>query len=71
MNDILTVGQQVECKSTEIDLDKKRISLSIRALLPEEDEQEQDDVQDEQESAADEADEAPVVEETAEEADAE
>ena len=71
VNDILTVGQQVECKITEIDLDKKRISLSIRALLPEEDEQEQDDVQDEQESAADEADEAPVVEETAEEADAE
>ena len=71
VNDILTVGQQVECKIAEIDLDKKRISLSIRALLPEEDEQEQDDVQDEQESADDEADEAPVVEETAEEADAE
>ena len=38
VNDVLTVGQEVECKITEIDLDKKRISLSIRALLPEEEE---------------------------------
>ena len=36
--DILTVGQEVECKITEIDADKKRISLSIRALLPEDEE---------------------------------
>ncbi len=34
--DELTVGQEVEAKITAIDLDKKRISLSIRALLPEE-----------------------------------
>lgn len=32
--DILSVGQVVDCQITEIDLDKKRISLSIRALLP-------------------------------------
>lgn len=33
--DILTVGDTVEAKITEIDLEKKRISLSMRALLPE------------------------------------
>ena len=35
-NDELTVGQEVEVKIIEIDQDKKRVSLSIRALLPEE-----------------------------------
>ena len=34
--DELTIGQEVEAKITAIDLEKKRISLSIRALLPEE-----------------------------------
>ncbi len=34
--DMLKVGDEVDCKITEIDTDKKRISLSIRALLPEE-----------------------------------
>ena len=38
--DILTVGQEVDVKITEIDLDKKRISLSMRALLPEEETEE-------------------------------
>ncbi len=33
--DELTIGQEVEAKIIEIDLDKKRVSLSIRALLPE------------------------------------
>lgn len=32
--DILSVGQEVECQITEIDTEKKRISLSMRALLP-------------------------------------
>ena len=32
--DILKAGQEVEAKITDIDLDKKRISLSMRALLP-------------------------------------
>ncbi len=34
--DELTVGQEVEAKITAIDEEKKRVSLSIRALLPEE-----------------------------------
>ena len=29
----MSVGQEVDVKITEIDLDKKRISISIRALL--------------------------------------
>ena len=33
VNDVLSVGQEVDVKFTEIDLDKKRISISIRALL--------------------------------------
>lgn len=32
--DVLKVGQEVKVKITDIDYDKKRISLSIRALLP-------------------------------------
>ena len=34
--DELTIGQEIDAKITAIDLEKKRISLSIRALLPEE-----------------------------------
>jgi 4-hydroxy-3-methylbut-2-enyl diphosphate reductase len=34
--DILSVGDEVEAKIIAIDFDKKRVSLSIRALLPEE-----------------------------------
>ena len=34
--DELTVGQEVEAKITAVDFEKKRVSLSIRALLPEE-----------------------------------
>ena len=37
--DILEVGQEVDVKITEIDFDKKRISLSMRALLPEEEDE--------------------------------
>ena len=33
VNDVLSVGQEVDVKITEIDWDKKRISISIRALL--------------------------------------
>lgn len=32
--DVLKVGQEVEAKITAIDFDKKRVSLSMRALLP-------------------------------------
>ena len=38
--DMLKVGDEVDVKITDIDTEKKRISLSIRALLPEEDEEE-------------------------------
>ena len=57
--DELTIGQEVEAKITAIDLEKKRISLSIRALLPEE------EVAAPAEEVAEEAVETPV-EETAE-----
>ena len=54
--DVLTVGQEVECKITEVDLDKKRISLSIRALLPEEEiAEEETEVETEAEETAAEA----------------
>ncbi len=43
--DILSVGQEVDVKITEIDTEKKRISLSMRALLPEEDEAEAEDAE--------------------------
>lgn len=36
VSDMLSVGQEVDVKITEIDLDKKRISLSMRALLADE-----------------------------------
>lgn len=34
--DVLSVGEEVDAKITDIDFEKKRVSLSIRALLPEE-----------------------------------
>ena len=34
--DELSIGQEVEAKITAVDFEKKRVSLSIRALLPEE-----------------------------------
>lgn len=64
VNDVLTVGEEVECKITEIDLDKKRISLSIRALLPEEEEVEQA-AEIEETAEAEETIEAPAAEEAA------
>jgi len=36
--DVLKVGDKVTCKITAIDFEKSRVSLSIRALLPQEDE---------------------------------
>ncbi|MEG2698671.1 MAG: bifunctional 4-hydroxy-3-methylbut-2-enyl diphosphate reductase/30S ribosomal protein S1 [Ruthenibacterium sp.] len=35
VSDVLSVGQEVEVKLTDVDFDKKRISLSMKALLPE------------------------------------
>lgn len=60
--DELTIGQEVEAKIISIDTDKKRVSLSIRALLPEE------EVVAEAVEEAVPAEEAPVAEEATEEA---
>ena len=38
--DVLTEGQTVDVKIIDIDTEKKRISLSIRALLEEEEDEE-------------------------------
>ena len=35
VKDVLSIGDEVDAKFTEIDIDKKRISISIRALLEE------------------------------------
>ena len=61
--DELTVGQEVEAKIIAVDYDKKRVSLSIRALLPEEEVAEEAAVE---ETVAEEAV-AEVAEETTEE----
>ncbi len=68
--DILTVGQEVEVKITEIDLEKKRISLSMRALLPEEETEEAEAVEEAVEAEA-EVEAVAEVEEVAAEAEAE
>ncbi len=64
--DELTIGQEVEAKITAVDLEKKRVSLSIRVLLEPEvkEEIEEDAVV---ASTEDAVVEAPVVEEVAEE----
>ena len=56
--DVLKVGEKVTCKITAIDYDKKRVSLSIRALIEPA----------EEEAAEAPAEEAPAVEAAAEEA---
>jgi len=33
--DVLSVGQEVQVRITDVDFEKKRVSLSIKALLPE------------------------------------
>ena len=60
--DVLQMGEEVEAKITEIDADKKRVSLSIRALLPDEDESFEEEATEEaaEEAPAEEA--APVEE---------
>lgn len=39
--DVLTIGQEVEVKVTDVDWDEKKISLSIRALLQQKKEEEE------------------------------
>ena len=63
--DVLSVGEEVEAKITAIDFDKKRVSLSMRALLPEEEQAPAKEAP-AAEEAAEEA--APAVKEVAEEA---
>ncbi len=67
-SDVLEIGQEVEAKITEIDFDKKRISLSIRALLPEEEQAPAEEETAAEETAEEEtaSEEAPAAEETAE-----
>ena len=61
--DVLSVGEKVQAKITAIDFDKKRVSLSMRALLPE-DEQAPAKAAPGEEAAEEEA---PAVEEAVEE----
>ena len=42
-SDVLSVGDEVDVKITDIDYDKKRVSLSIRALLPTEEDAAQEE----------------------------
>ncbi|MBP9988482.1 MAG: bifunctional 4-hydroxy-3-methylbut-2-enyl diphosphate reductase/30S ribosomal protein S1 [Ruminococcus sp.] len=66
--DVLKIGEKVTCKITAIDFEKHRVSLSIRALLPEEEEV-IEELADVQEAPAEEAvvEEAVVEEAVAEE----
>lgn len=65
LTDVLSVGEKVQAKITAIDFDKKRVSLSMRALLPE-DEQAPAKAAPVEEAAEEEAPAAEVaVEETA------
>ncbi len=63
--DVLTAGETVQAKITAIDFDKKRVSLSIRELLAEEEATEEAEIM--EEVAAEEVVEEAVVEETVEE----
>ena len=70
--DVLKIGEKVKCKITAIDFDKSRVSLSIRALLPKEDEVIEELADAPAEEAAEEtAVEAPAEEAAVEEAPAE
>ena len=61
--DALKVGEEVQVKITEVDFEKRRVSLSIRALLVADEPVEDADFEEE---TADEADDEVVAEETAE-----
>ncbi|MBQ3072127.1 MAG: bifunctional 4-hydroxy-3-methylbut-2-enyl diphosphate reductase/30S ribosomal protein S1 [Oscillospiraceae bacterium] len=57
-DDVLSEGQEVEVKITEIDTERKRISLSIRALLAAEEEESPEAPAEEEEAPAEETTEA-------------
>ena len=61
--DVLKVGETVEAKITSIDFDKKRVSLSIRALLPEDEQAPAEEAVNEDDKTAAEADDAAPAEE--------
>lgn len=67
-SDILKVGEEVEAKITAIDFEKKRVSLSMRALLPQEEAKKEDkeEVVASVEPEETKAEEAPAEETTAE-----
>ena len=60
--DVLAEGQEVQVKITDIDAENKRISLSIRALLQEEEEVVEEAAEEAVEAPVEEAVEAPVEE---------
>ena len=66
--DVLKIGDVVQAEIIDIDFDKKRVSLSIKALLPEVEEEETEEAEEapaEETVAEETAEEAPVVEEAA------
>ncbi|MBQ3996401.1 MAG: S1 RNA-binding domain-containing protein, partial [Clostridia bacterium] len=69
-DDVLKKGQVVSCQITDIDYDKKRVSLSIRALLDDEEDL-TDILETEEEAPAEEVVEEAPAEEVVEEAPAE
>ena len=72
--DVLSIGEKVTAKVTAIDFDKKRVSLSIRALIEKDDEAEETVEETAEEAPVEEAAEEAVeetVEEPAQEAEAE
>ncbi len=66
--DVLKAGEVVTAKITAIDFDKKRVSLSIRELLAEEEAAEEAEIVEEAQDAVEATEEAPVEETVAEEA---
>ncbi|MEG2924767.1 MAG: S1 RNA-binding domain-containing protein, partial [Oscillospiraceae bacterium] len=52
VSDVLTVGQEVEVVLTDVDYDKKRISLSMKALIPAPEAEASAEVSDEQAAPA-------------------
>ena len=67
--DVLELGQEVDARIIDIDMDRQKISLSIRALLEEAAEEESDEAPAEEpaeEPAAEEPAEEPAAEEPAE-----
>lgn len=65
-DDVVKVGDTVDVKITDIDYDKKKISLSIRALIPEEETAEEEAAEEEATAEEAPAEETPAEEKTEE-----